>query len=121
MKTTLRATLAALLLTCAPARAAETPAIVGTIANRAGGEIVLTMRATKDCTKQEGVFVYIRNDGGKVSSTGCWRVDDTTIFVFWDDGEVYTYPAEAVRFTEEWLEYEATKNRKPTNPQERTT
>lgn len=97
--------LIALALLIGTVTAAETPPIVGTIANRAGGQIVLTMRSTSDCAKKEAVFVYTRDEGGKVSAVGCWKVDGESIWVFWADGEIYEYPAASIEWSEAWIEH----------------
>ncbi len=39
------------------------------------------------------------------SLIGCWRLEGETIFVFWDDGDTYSYPLDALRMTDEWLRY----------------
>ena len=85
--------------------AADKPTIVGTIANEAGGQIVLASSTTKDCDKQGRMFVYTRSAGGKIGLTGCWRLDGESVFVFWDDGEVYEYDALAIRFTDAWVRW----------------
>ena len=95
----------ALLAGAVDAKELERPLIVGHIANQAGGEITLTMRSTAKCREQDAVFVYIRDPGGRVSLIGCWRLVGETIFVFWDDGDTYSYPLDALRMTPEWLRY----------------
>lgn len=95
----------ALALLAGASSAAERPLIVGHIANQAGGEITLTMRTTAKCREHKAVFVYVRDSGGRVSLIGCWRLEGETIFVFWDDGDTYSYPLDALRMTDEWLRY----------------
>lgn len=95
----------ALALLAGASSAAERPLIVGQIANQAGGEITLTMRTTAKCREHQAVFVYVRDSGGRVSLIGCWRLEGETIFVFWDDGDTYSYPLDALRMTDEWLRY----------------
>ena len=87
--------------------AADKPTIVGTIANQAGGQIVLATSTTKECSKREMMFAYTRSSGGKVDLTGCWQLDGESVFVFWDDGEVYEYDANSIEFTKKWLAYMA--------------
>jgi len=94
-----------LLAGAAVAAELERPLIVGHIANQAGGEITLTMRSTAKCREQDAVFVFVRDPGGRVSLIGCWRLVGETIFVFWDDGDTYSYPLDALRMTPEWLRY----------------
>ncbi len=55
------------------------------------------MRSTAKCREQDAVFVYIRDPGGRVSLIGCWRLVGETIFVFWDDGDTYSYPLDALQ------------------------
>lgn len=83
--------------------AQEWPAVIGTISNRAGGEIVLTGEVcAADKTK---FFVYIRDSGGKISGTGCWTFKQGSFWVFWDDGEVFNYDYEAFKPTSEFETY----------------
>lgn len=95
----------ALALLAGASSAAERPLIVGHIDNQAGGEITLTMRVTAKCLERKAAFVYVRDAGGRISLTGCWKVDGETIFVFWDDGDVFSYPFEALQMTTEWLRF----------------
>jgi hypothetical protein len=95
----------ALLVGAVNAKELERPSIVGTIKNRAGGSIVLTMRFPKDCSDKGMAFAYVRDDGGKISETGCWKAEDTSIYVFWSDGQVFEYDGLNIEFTEEWLKY----------------
>lgn len=112
MKKLTRALAVAGVLLLGPrATAQEAPPVIGTITNRAGGEIVFTTRSTSKCSKQEARFAYIRDDGGKISLLGCWRIDGEQVFVFWDDGDTYSYPMDAIRFTEEWIRYSEAKDR----------
>lgn len=112
MKKLTRALAVAGVLLLGPrATAQEVPAVIGTLPNRAGGEIVFTTRVTRSCSKQEAIFAYIRDEGGKISLAGCWRIDGEQVFVFWDDGDVYSYPLNTIRFTEEWIRYSEAKDR----------
>ena len=82
---------------------AEQPPIVGTIANRAGGQIVLMSNpCPRDKTQ---LFVYIKEEGGRISETGCWTFKKPNIYVFWDDGEVFQYDFDAMNMTPEYAEY----------------
>lgn len=94
-----------LLAGAAVAAELERPAVVGHIANQAGGQITLTMRTSKKCAQQEAVFAYVRDPGGRISLIGCWKMHGEDVFVFWDDGDVFSYPLESVQMTEEWLRY----------------
>lgn len=85
--------------------AADKPTIVGTIANKAGGQIVLAASTTNECSKREMLFAYTRSSGGKVDLTGCWRLDGESVYVFWDDGEVYEYDGLAIRFSDAWVRW----------------
>jgi hypothetical protein len=81
------------------------PSIVGTIANEAGGQIVLASSTTKGCSKRDLMFAYTRSPGGKIGATGCWRLDGESVFVFWDDGDVYEYDGLGIRFTDAWIKW----------------
>lgn len=95
----------ALALLAGTGSAAEKPTIVGTIANQAGGQIVLTFSGTKECAPRQMLFVYVRDAGGKISLSGCWRIEGDSVYVFWEDGDVYEYDGLEIQFTEAWLRY----------------
>lgn len=85
--------------------AADKPTIVGTIANQAGGQIVLAFSSTKECAAKQMMFVYARSAGGKIGPTGCWRIEGESIWVFWADGEVYEYDGLQIQYTDAWLRW----------------
>jgi hypothetical protein len=91
----------ALALIATAAIATELPYVFGTIKNQAGGEIVLT---TSDCPTKNGgdFFVFTRSPEGKIGLTGCWSNIDKHIYVFWSDGDTYTYPIAAIEVSEEF-------------------
>jgi len=60
------------------------------IINKNGGEIVLTDRACKGFKNLR--FGYSYSEGGK-TLTGCWSLIDDRVHFVYDDGSVYTYPA----------------------------
>lgn len=82
---------------------AERPHLVGTIVNRAGGEIVLM---SDPCwTDDTQRFAYIKDDGGRISLTGCWTFIKPNIYVFWNNGAVFQYEFGVLNMTEEYREY----------------
>ena len=82
---------------------AKVPTIVGTIANRANGQIVLT---SNKCPKDDSrLFAYVKQDGGRIRYTGCWIWEDPKIFVFWDTGDVFEYDFASVELSPEFIEY----------------
>ena len=96
-------------LLCREAIAQKMPAILGTITNRADGKITLT---TESCSSDaEMYFVFVRDNGGKLSMTGCWKLIDYNVLVKWSDGDVYTYPIENVKFSQEYDEWYAERQR----------
>lgn len=96
-------------LFCSVAAAQERPTIIGYIPNRASGQITLTGELCSDSKDQ--MLVFIRDDGGKLSTTGCWRLIDSSVIVRWADGDVYSYDVGAVIFTDEFNEWSAKKNK----------
>jgi hypothetical protein len=100
MKKTILAVLATLITATAWAKA---PAIVGTIANRANGHIVLTSNPCP--SDKEKLFAYVKEEGGRISVTGCWAWQDPKIFVFWQIGDVYEYDFSSVELSPEFIEY----------------
>lgn len=95
-----RAALAAAALVSFPATGAEPPLVVGTIANRAGGQITLTSR--QGSCKDNEFTAYIVDDGGQVALWGCWIWLDTQIFVTYSDKTSYTYHILKVQISEEY-------------------
>jgi len=83
--------------------ALDWPGVVGTISNKAGGEIVFTGEACP--TDETRFFVFIRDKGGKVSNTGCWVFRQGAFWVFYGDGDVFNYPYEAIKMTPEFRQY----------------
>lgn len=85
---------------CSTAVAQTPPTIIGKIRNRAQGEITFTSeKCSRDPTMN---FAFIRDDGGRLSLSGCWRLVDYNVLVSWSDGDVYSYPVENVQFTPEY-------------------
>jgi len=82
---------------------AKVPTIVGTIKNRANGQIVFT---SNKCPKDDSrLFAYVKQDGGRIRHTGCWIWEDPIIFVFWDTGDVFEYDFASVELSPEFIEY----------------
>lgn len=79
------------------AAAQSLPTIIGFIPNRAAGQIVLTSETCKSAADQK--FVFIKDDGGKLSLIGCWKLIDSDVIVRWSDGDVYSYDVASVVFT----------------------
>lgn len=89
--------------------AQQMPVIVGTIRNRAQGEITFT---TEPCNTDSTMhFAFIRDDGGKLSLSGCWKLIGYDVVVKWSDGDVYSYPVSNVQFTQEYNEWYAERQR----------
>lgn len=100
MKKTILAVLAMLITATAWAKV---PTIVGTIVNRANGQIVFT---SNKCPKDESrLFAYVKQDGGRIVATGCWVWEDPKIYVFWDAGEVFEYDFATMELTQEFIDY----------------
>lgn len=94
---------------CSVAVAQNAPTIIGYIPNRASGQITLT---TETCsTAKDQMFLFVRDDGGKLSMTGCWKMIDANILVKWSDGDVYSYDVENIIFTPEFDEWYAKRNK----------
>jgi len=88
---------------CNVAVAQSPPTILGMIRNRAQGEITLT---TEKCQSDpDKSFVFVRDEGGRLSLTGCWKLVEYNVLVSWSDGDVYSYPVSAVNFTPEFNEW----------------
>lgn len=80
----------------------QKPFIVGYIANKAGGRIMLTTESG-DC--KSGLFFYTTNDGGKILVKGCYTVLGQEVFATASDGSMYQYPGSSIEFTQEWIDY----------------
>ena len=86
-----------------------TPPVIGFIRNRAGGQITL---ASESCSAKQGTsFAFIKDDGGKISLTGCWSMVGDDVVIVWSDGDVYSYPITAIQFTPSFDEWYERKNR----------
>ena len=85
------------------------PSVLGWIRNRAQGQIVLAGETcAADPTRR---FAFVKDDGGKISLTGCWQMIGDDIFINWSDGDVFSYPIASIEFSpafNEWYE----RNRK---------
>lgn len=64
------------------------------MANKAGGEIVLSDRACSDKKGKGLLEAYNYSSGGKYLE-GCWTVFDGMVHVVWFDGTRYTYPLDS--------------------------
>jgi len=80
------------------------PTIIGYITLKENGLITLT---SEQASCPDGrLFFYATNGGGKVAGGGCYGVVGEHIMAVWeDDGSVYQYSGDGVRFTKEWLDY----------------
>jgi hypothetical protein len=95
----MKRTIATLMLIPALVTAKELPLIVGTIPNRDNAKITFTT-FKGDCTGNDRT-VYTQKSGGKVVASGCYRVVGEEMFVIWADGEIYTYPFDAITLSPE--------------------
>lgn len=103
------------VLFCSEVVAQGMPIIVGVIRNRAQGEITFTSETCKADPSMS--FAFIRDDGGKLSLGGCWKLVGYNVIVKWSDGDIYSYPVENVQFTSEYNEwYEKNRSRNQSNP-----
>jgi hypothetical protein len=67
---------------------------------------LITLTSEKGKCPDERLFFYATNSGGKVAGGGCYGVVGENIMATWlDDGSIYQYSGEGVRFTKEWLDY----------------
>ena len=100
---------------CGTAVADKIPTVIGYLPNKAAGEITLTSETCeRDRTKK---FAFIKNEGGKLSLGGCWRMIESNVLISWEDGDVYSYPVESIIFTPEFNEWSERNNNKPrSNP-----
>lgn len=94
---------------CSVAVAQQAPKIIGFIPNRADGQITLTNEVCANAKDQ--LLVFVKDDGGKLSLVGCWKLIDSNVMVRWSDGDVYSYDVGAVIFTPEFDEWYAKKNK----------
>jgi len=80
------------------------PEVIGYITLKENGLITLT---SEQASCPDGrLFFYATNGGGKVAGGGCYAVFGEHIMATWaDDGSMYQYSGEGVRFTQEWLDY----------------
>ena len=92
---------ALILATLSIVAAAQEATIIGTMRNKGNG--LITFTSVKGSCPDNQRVVYIRNEGGKVEITGCFSLVDDQLFVLWKDGDLYTYPVEAISFTPEFL------------------
>jgi hypothetical protein len=83
-----------------PIASANQPTIVGHIPNQAGSKITFTTERG-DCPEYQ-LIVYGQQKGGRIGITGCYRLIDDELFVVWSDGDVFTYPFDALVFTQEF-------------------
>lgn len=97
----------------------QLPDVIGTIETKAGGIIVLTTSMAKHCGDDRFV-AYARQSDGKVVGVGCYNMVGQEFFVEYVDGQVYSYPNDMVKPSEEFLRYLAEKERveksQSTNP-----
>lgn len=102
------------VLFCGEVVAQNVPIIVGFIRNKAQGEITFTSETCRaDPTMS---FAFIRDQGGKLSLGGCWKLVEYNVIVKWSDGDIYSYPVENVVFTDEYNEwYRKNKSRNQNN------
>lgn len=88
------------------------PSVLGWIRNRAQGQIVL---AGENCAAEPTRrFAFIKDDGGRISLTGCWQMIGDDIFINWSDGDVFSYPIASIEFSpafNEWYERNRGKRR----------
>ena len=89
--------------------AAQMPLIIGHIPTQ-GGKIVM---GSEPCDNSSSRYAgYLQNTNGKIVQPLCWEMVDDQIFVAYSDGDLYTYPVGAVRFSaafDEW--YKNRENR----------
>ena len=98
-----RAALAAALIASIPAGAQQRPLIAGTIPNRAGAVITLTL-SRGDCPENQYVG-YTQTDGGRIAYWSCWFFLGGMVFMRYADGSEYQYSLENVTFTPEFLRW----------------
>lgn len=91
------------------AYAAGEPAIIGSFPNKDGGEIVLSSELCKQETTRR--IAYITSGGGRITLFGCWQLIGEKVFIKYSDGDLFTYPVELIRFTEEFNTWYNKKNK----------
>jgi hypothetical protein len=88
---------------CSVAVAESLPIIIGYIPNRASGQITLTGELCSGSKDEK--FVFVKDDGGKLSMSGCWTLIGNDVIVRWSDGDVYSYSAGSIVFSNEFNEW----------------
>jgi hypothetical protein len=84
------------------AAAQQIPYLMGSVNNRANGQIYFTTSKT-NCGERH--FAFIRGDGGEIQLRGCYVLGSEFIVVTWDDGDTYTYDYAALKFTADMERY----------------
>jgi hypothetical protein len=97
-------------LICSEVVAQQMPLIIGIIRNKAAGEITLTRERCK--ADPDMSLVFVRNEGGKISLAGCWKLVEYNVLVKWNDGDLYSYPIENIEFSAEYDEWYAEQRRR---------
>lgn len=82
--------------------AQELPYLLGSVNNRANGQIYFT---TSKANCAEKHFAFIRGDGGEIQARGCYVLGGEFIIVVWEDGSTYTYDYAALNFSREATEF----------------
>ena len=67
-------------------------AVVATMPNQSGGQMVLTDAVCKASPKLWTMFGYTGN--GEILS-GCWTAEGNMVVVVWQDGDIRRYPISA--------------------------
>lgn len=88
MKHTIKSIAACAMMAWASAHAG----VIGTIENQAGGKINLT-DAKGSCSSGK---LVIASSPGQEAIFGCWSFDADQVFVKYESGKVYVYPADTV-------------------------
>ena len=73
--------------------------VIATTTNGLGGKIALT-DLTCTNTTYKGKIAYATSPTSK-TLLGCWLSDNTMIHIFWDDGEMRSYPFGIWELTDE--------------------
>jgi hypothetical protein len=92
----------AAMLMMGVAYAQQVPYLMGSVNNRANGQIYFTTSKT-NCGERH--FAFIRGDGGEIQLRGCYVLGSEFIVVTWDDGDTYTYDYAALKFTVDMERY----------------
>ena len=80
------------------------PEVIGYIKLQENGLITLTSEQVS--CPDGSLFFYATNSGGKIAGGGCYAVVGENIVATWaDDGSIYQYSGENIRFTKAWLNY----------------